>query len=425
MTPGKICPHCGAALPSEAAFCPHCAHSLTRRKTFTPPRYRSHQQRQRVRLAVLLPLAAVAAALLIGLGLYLYRAAQPKTYEGVGTLTYTDQDGTYELILGDNRGPDVPLPEMTLYSVPGKSYEKSFHLYVFHADTGANAAGILMSDKMNWCEVLVRPDNPNISRITCGNQDGAIWGPWGFSIRCSFQWNTDCGDADVVWNLHMKNGDTIHLWHRLNVEPVDVYVYTPDDLPMGTMEELQATVDQLAEEAEPTDILELHLPPVTYEGTLNVHGPTFRLYGAEQDGVCTTFEGGVHLDSWGSDSTELACLNLTGPGTGLVVNGPAKVSDCTFTGFDTAVRCSDSDFLQMYRCDLTGNDVGFHLTPMPQGVNYLLEQCRLEDNGTGVVLDGSTPEIEVNLQQSTFLHNGINVDNRCGQSVNMSTSTIS
>ena len=96
---GKTCPHCGAVLPAEASFCPVCSRGLTQRQTFTPPRYRSHQQRQRVRLAVLLPLAAVAAALLIGLGLYLYRASLPKTVEGVGTLTYTDQDGTYELML--------------------------------------------------------------------------------------------------------------------------------------------------------------------------------------------------------------------------------------------------------------------------------------------------------------------------------------
>ena len=425
MSGGRVCPRCGAPLPEKASFCPVCAHTLARRQAFDPPRYRSHSQRLRIRLAVFLPLVLLLTAVLTVLAFHRYRASLPKTFEGVGTLTYTDQDGTYELILGDNRGPDVPLPEITLYSVPGQNYQKSFHLYVLYTDSGTNATGIFMSDKLNWCEVHVLPDDPDASRITSGDQDYGIWGPWGYSRRCSFSWNGNCGSADVVWILHMNNGDTIRLRHRLNIEPVNVRVYTPDDVPMGTLEELQATVDRLAQETEPTDIVELHLPPVTYEGTLEVHGPTFRLYGAEQDGVATAFRGGIRLDTRGSDATELAFLDLTGPGTGLVINGPAKVSDCTFTGFETAVRCSSIDFLQMYRCTMTGNDVGFHLTPLPQGINYLLEQCRLENNDTAVVLDGSAPELEVSIHQSTFVHNTVDVDNRCGQSLNMSTSTIS
>lgn len=424
MSGGKICPHCGAVLPQEASFCPHCTNSLARRETFQPPRYRNHRQRQRVRLAVFLPLAAVVAALLIGLGLYLYRASLPKTFEGVGTVTYTDQDGTYELILGDNRGPDVPLPEITLYSVPGRSYEKSFHLYVLHTDRGANATGIFMADKLNWCEVHVLPDDPEASRIAVGNQNYGISGPWGSSRSCSFSWNENCGDADVVWILHMNNGDTIRIGHRLDIEPVNVRVYTPDDVPMGTLEELQATVDQLAQEAEPTDIVELHLPPVTYAGTLDVHGPSFHLYGAEQDGVRTTFEGGIRLDAWGADATELACLDLTGPGTGLILNGPAKVSDCTFSGYETAVQCSGSDFLQMYQCTLEDNDVGLRLSTLPQGVNYLLEQCRLEHNDTAVVLADGEQGITVYIQNSTFSGNRVDVDNQCNQDLGLDSSTI-
>ena len=33
----KQCPHCGAALPGEAAFCPHCAQSVNRRNQAKVP----------------------------------------------------------------------------------------------------------------------------------------------------------------------------------------------------------------------------------------------------------------------------------------------------------------------------------------------------------------------------------------------------
>ena len=424
MTAGKTCPHCGAALPAEASFCPCCAHALTRRETFEPPRYRTYRQRRRIHLSVLAVLVLLLAAVLTAAGLYLYHASLPKTFEGIGTVTYTDRDGTYELILGDNRGPDMPLPEITLYSVPGRSYRKNFYIYVFHAKSSANATDMFMSAKVNWWEVHVLPDDPDASRIVADNQNYSISGPWGASSQYSLSWNDRCGDADVVWILHMNNGDTIRLQHRLDIEPVDVRVYTPDDAPMDTLEELQATVDQLAQDTKPTDIVELHLPPVTYEGTLEVHGPSFRLYGAEQDGIRTTFEGGIRLDSWGADASELACLDLTGPGTGLVLNGPAKVSDCTFSSYDTAIQGSGTDYLQMYRCTLTGNDVGLRLAIPPQGVSYLLEQCRLEHNDTGVVLAEGEPGITVSIQNSTFLDNRVDVDNQCNQGLNLDTSTI-
>ena len=33
----KQCPHCGAAVPKEAAFCPHCAQSVNKRTQARAP----------------------------------------------------------------------------------------------------------------------------------------------------------------------------------------------------------------------------------------------------------------------------------------------------------------------------------------------------------------------------------------------------
>ena len=55
----KICPHCGASLPEEAAFCPNCAGSLNQRAAKNPPRLPASRL---FHAAGLLALAVILAA---------------------------------------------------------------------------------------------------------------------------------------------------------------------------------------------------------------------------------------------------------------------------------------------------------------------------------------------------------------------------
>ena len=88
----KNCPRYGARMPKEAAFCPHCARSVNGRKEVHPPR-RLSRRAVRISLAVLAALSLILAA-------WLY--TRPRTYDDGGTATviYTDQDGSYQLVLG-------------------------------------------------------------------------------------------------------------------------------------------------------------------------------------------------------------------------------------------------------------------------------------------------------------------------------------
>ena len=84
----KQCPFCGAPLPEEAAFCPRCAKSINRRSKNKPPRPFPAKLLQRFLLCCL------AAALALGI----WFRISPKTYDGLGEITYTDSDGTYQLL---------------------------------------------------------------------------------------------------------------------------------------------------------------------------------------------------------------------------------------------------------------------------------------------------------------------------------------
>ena len=107
--------------------------------------------------------------------------------------------------------------------------------------------------------------------------------------------------AQMVWTLHMTNGDTIRLRQELHVALIHTYNYHPEDAPMETLADLQALVDELAETAEPYDKLNLFLPPVTYEGSLVMEERPINLYGSEENGRRTTFTGTLRVasrDSW-------------------------------------------------------------------------------------------------------------------------------
>ena len=87
----KNCPHCGAPLPQEAAFCPHCAQSVNRRNQAKVPVPFPWRKALRVGLPLLV---------VIGLLLGWYLCTRPRIYDdgGTATVTYTDRDGSYQLL---------------------------------------------------------------------------------------------------------------------------------------------------------------------------------------------------------------------------------------------------------------------------------------------------------------------------------------
>ena len=130
----KACPFCGASLPEEASFCPCCAQNIRPRRTIKVP---THLRRKVLKLVLGLIVAAAVAA-----GAYLHLA--PATYDGWGEVTYTDDDGTYQLLLSFRNERFTPQPEITEQAEVKGEYRMPSRLFINHVDTGANAAQIFM-----------------------------------------------------------------------------------------------------------------------------------------------------------------------------------------------------------------------------------------------------------------------------------------
>ena len=82
-------------------------------------------------------------------------------------------------------------------------------------------------------------------------------------------YSADSGTNDILWELTMKNGDTISLSTRLMIEKQAAVTYFAEDTPMETTEELNALLASIEEEVPSDTPVYLHLPAVTYDGEIS------------------------------------------------------------------------------------------------------------------------------------------------------------
>ncbi|MGO5114438.1 right-handed parallel beta-helix repeat-containing protein [Candidatus Avoscillospira sp. LCP25S3_F1] len=412
----RSCPHCGKPLPDGASFCPYCAHGLNRRQPLEPPRYVGGQLRRAARV---LGLLILGAALLLGLS----NALGPKMYTGQGGLTYTDRDGVYELVLGDNGDRFAPVAEYRVWTPLDEEHARFTNLFINEAMTGGDVTELFIQTKVSSWHVEVVPDTPMDHGVTCGEPQLVAVSGMGTAFQCNPRWTGRSPDVTIRWTLNLKNGDTLCLDQRQIVEPLELRRYTAEDLPMDTMQQLQTSIDRLAEELPPDVTPELCLPPVEYEGTLILSGLPVRLYGSEVDGQRTTIRGGIRVTGRGYNATRLCDIAFAGPGIGLWAAAPLKVSGCSFRGYETAVTCRGSDWIELYDCLLTENDVGLSLAP--EMGNNMVERCRFTNNGTGVLLSGETSKALVQVINCVLEQNGVNLDNRGGFALTLTDTAVS
>ena len=412
----KRCPHCRAELPEEASFCPHCAQSVNQRAEPIPPRPLPRKLLYRV--------IAVALVAAVALGVWLVN--QPKTYEGVGEVIYTDADGTYQLLLKQNDGDRfTPVTQVTDSPEEGAACSLSLYLRINHRDTGADAAGVFL---------------PKVDAISVESvQDPDSPGPW----TCSPAWisrtnpeievfselscTAESGDAQQVWTLTMKNGDTIVLRMPIHLDPVPVYHYYPEDAPMDTAEDLQALADRVDRTVEGGAAVYFHLPAVTYEGELTLPRPVNLCGNTEGEGR-TVFRGGVRVPEIGGRILTFDNVDFVGDGAGCAVSAADRVHlrNCTFTGWETGVLAHGPAWVNARDCRFADNGVGLHFNA--KGVLPTYTQftgSKFTGNGTAVLLERVPGEVTLGFPQCLFSGNTTDIDNRCGQSLDISKAVFS
>ena len=393
------CPHCGAPLPAESSFCPHCAtdiHPRKQAKTATP-----------LLKKLLLGLLALAVLAAVGLGLWL--AFAPKTYDGYGEVRY----GDWQILLALNADSYAPAPEVTIPGEPEGQYRVPSRLFVNDAHTGEDASEAFLAEVEKVTAEFTGQEDSS-SPFLC-SQPAYNPGAPECPLISLIDFTGESGMAELVWTFSMKNGDTITLRQTYEVTPIPVYDYYPEDHPMDTAEELQALIDSISGLAEDLAVVNLHLPPVTYEEGITIRDRSLNLYGSTApDGGRTTFAGTVYILASHAEISYLYDIDFagSGTGTGLAGSAPFRTTNCTFTGWDTGVLAYGNSWANVIGCTFQKNGVGFHFDSTGEYANHSMYNDNLfEGNGIAVQLDNVPTDVALNFMGSVFRDNGQDIVN--------------
>ena len=402
------CPHCGADLPERAAFCPHCARDIHPRREAKKP----------VPLLKKLLLGLLILAVLAAVGTGLWLALGPKAYDGYGEVRY----GDWQILLALNADSYAPAPEVTIPGEPEGQYRVPSRLFVNDVHTGEDAAEAFLAEVESvTAEFTGQEDSP--SPFLC-SQPAYNPGAPECPLLSLIDFTGASGTAELVWTFAMKNGDTITLRQTYEVTPIPVYDYYPEEHPMDTAEELQALIDSISGQVEDVAVVNLHLPPVTYEGGVTIRDRSLNLYGStDEAGNRTTFTGPVRALAPYSNITYFYDMDFAGDGggTGLSGSAPFRATNCTFTGWDTAVLAYGTSWANVIGCTFRENGIGFHFDSTGEYANHSMFNDNLfEGNGIAVQLDNVPTDVALNFMGSVFRDNGQDIVNRCQQPLDTS-----
>lgn len=418
----KSCPHCGASIHQEASFCPYCAKSINERTEARPPR---HMPRRVLYGALLIGLAAALV-----LALTAWVQTRPKTYESdTGGLLYTGRTGTYRLCLSRS-DPPAPTPENHYHAVLDDSYRDPVPLYALDPDSGAPATEAFLQDAASVSAQISSSDQ--YVSVTCTEPQPSDYYPSAAAVTFVDFKLVAPGDyeAELVYTVTMKNGDTLHLSQKERYTSITVYQYTAQDEPMETIEELQALVDRVAASSDEYDQIYLYLPAVAYEGGLTMEGRCINLYGSVgPDGQRTTFTGPTQITS-PRGVREFHDIHFlgSGQGTGVRAVGTSRLHliGCRVSGWETGFLAEDHAWINADETAFVDNTVGMYFnaqdTPMVSDNFYTNDT--FQGNETAVLLERVSGDAVLAFPGTRFTGNGTDIDNRCGQSLDLSEAVL-
>lgn len=406
----RQCKNCGAELPEGASFCPHCAQSQIERKEVKPP----HLWRKKLRYVLL------GAAVVVAVGLAIYLPDRPQTFEGGAAVTYTDREGNYDLLVtffpGDITN-NRPIGSKTVTASPGETNMDTPMLGIYQNGKLADTEQFFA--KVQSCTLEAVPqENGTLVVETPGYNPDYL--P---SARMSYIYYTgESGTHELHWTITMKNGDVIRLKQTYEVIPLARRVYTPEDTPLDTIEELKALLKRIEQEVPADTIVDIYLPPVTYEGGVSILSRAVNLYGGTDGNARTTFTGTLSVHSDSPANVMLFNMDFIGHGgTGLSAAASVYMGGCTFTGWDVGAVATDGGMIGVERCEFRENGIGFlYRSASFRSFNEVFPDCIIADNDIGVQFALLSGNICIDFAGSTFSGNRIDVDNPIDYPINLS-----
>lgn len=344
---------------------------------------------------------------------------RPKSYEGGAQVVYTDKGKSYKLLLNFSEDDGVTghaQGERTDTLAQGMESALPCQLYVLDQETG-ELAWEEFTEKVVSCKVDTKPgeNSRKVDYVEPVHNESFPNAAYVSDII----YTSDSGTNDILWNLTMKNGDTISLSTRLTIEKQAAVTYFSEDTPMETTEELNALLASIEEEVSSETPVYLHLPAVTYDGDIVFGNHVWGIYGSSDGDDVTTFTGTVSLRGLNGNYAEMSGIQFKG-NSGIGVNAYCLtlLSQCSFDGWDTAAVANNEAWVNAMDCTFTNNKIALKFnSSMAYGTapNYL--NNTFTGNGTAVCIENLPGNEVLDFAGSTFSGNDVDIDNKAEHSV--------
>lgn len=410
----KKCINCGAQLPEGASFCPHCAQSQIEKAEVKPPRLWRKKA-----------LIAACCVLVLALALLVYFGAnRAKTYEGGAYIVYTDQDGTYELLVSfhpDDIANNRPVGEKTVSQSTDEWSNMTVMLGIYHNGELADTEAFF--EKVESCTLEASPNEGGALTLSVPTYNTNFLPA---ARESDITYSGESGTNELTWTLKMKNGDTIRLKQTFVVIPLIHQVYTPEDTALDTMEDLTALLARINEKVPEDTIVDIYLPPVTYTGDLTMVSRAVNLYGNTEGDGRTVFTGTLSVNTDNPSNVMLFDLDFVGSGgTGLSATASVYMGGCSFSGWDVGAVALDGGMIGVERCVFRDNGIGFkYNTVVYHSFNSVFPDCVIADDDIGVQFARLQGTITIDFVGSVFSGNRIDIDNPARYPIDTSTAVF-
>ena len=402
----KNCIHCGAELPDEANLCPACGQAQTEGETRKPYVFPWRK----------IGIALAAIVLLLAVSLAAGAIHIPKKYDDGGSeVMYADKTGTYRILASWAGGNDVQSQSIQDWTSKLEDELQSTQpckLFVYDLETATNLQESFL-EKVRSAEIRVsrRDGEPTDIHYTepayNGNYPQAM-------LESDLFYTANSGVNDIVWTLHMRNGDTVVLHQSFTAVRLLRKVFTPEDTPLETLEDLQALLDQIWEEDGSDSIATIYLPPVTYEGSLSLDNRAYNLVGSSDSGQQTTFTGTVSVNSQDPQACTFDSIRFEGEGSGVGISATkfAILERCELRGWEIGAYARQGSWVGISECVLENNQVGLQFDSITsRGMMAAFESNVFTDNDTAVLLLNVPGSFPLSFANCQFTGNRVDIDN--------------
>ena len=395
------CPYCNAELPDDASFCPHCASSLNDRKEVEVPR----PYRRKIVIAAL-----CAALVFAGIAIYSF-ANRAGIYEAEGAfLSYSDSDGEYALVAAFFPG-DIENQKPVRNKTVSQVVDEEANMTVM---IGVYCNGKLLEDpeeffgKVEKCTLTADTDGSSEVRIS-EPEYKADFAP--AARECDLKYDGNSGTSGLCWELIMKNGDTLRLRQTFEVQPLEHQIFTADDVPMETIEDIEALIAKINAEASEDAVVDVYLPPRTFIGDLSITSRSFNLYGDPEGG--TVLRGSLSVNCDFPYNVTLSDISFEGQGgTGLSATASVVMTSCSFTGYDIGAVALDGGMIAVLDCSFTDNTVGFKYNSVRHSsFDEAFPGNTFTGNDIGVQFERLEGTIRIVFEGTVFEDNRVDIDN--------------